>query len=47
MLSCSSEGGYKSKAKEKVSGLPHMVLLEFLLAKRVRNFKAEIDAVSV
>jgi hypothetical protein len=37
---------YKSKATEKVSGLPHMVCLSFI-EKRERNLMLEIDAVSV
>jgi hypothetical protein len=46
MLSCSSESVYKSKAKEKVSGFPHMVCLSFT-GKKSEKFKAEIDAVCV
>ncbi len=44
MLSCSSESIHKSKAKDKASGFPQMVLLEFFTGKKSEKFKAEGDA---
>jgi hypothetical protein len=46
MLSCSTESLNKSKAIEKVRGLPHMVCLSFV-DKKSEKSEAEIDAVSV